>query len=166
VGARLGPRRPTLSSVTRGLTPRRSLLLLAVLLGALWTVQALGGHGEGRDAATLRRVAQVFNDDYAANRDGAVYDRFDAASRAVISRGAYVARHAECPTNPGRATVESASPVGGGWWVVRYQIAGVSLTDYWRYRSGRWQFDLVRSNPDAARLYRMSAAAYLRAMGC
>jgi hypothetical protein len=35
-------------------------------------------------------------------------------------------------------------------------IGGQQLTDYWFYVHRRWVFDLVLSNPDAVKLYRMS----------
>jgi hypothetical protein len=54
----------------------------------------------------------------------------------------------------------------GRWWLVHYSISGAQLTDYWRYEHGRWVFDLIRSNPQAVRLYRLPAAQYLAAVGC
>ncbi|HWD63769.1 MAG TPA: hypothetical protein VG405_01220 [Solirubrobacteraceae bacterium] len=49
---------------------------------------------------------------------------------------------------------------------MRYSISGAELTDYWSYQHGRWLFDLVRSNPQAVRLYRLSARKYFAAVGC
>jgi hypothetical protein len=49
---------------------------------------------------------------------------------------------------------------------VRYEISGVQLVDYWFYVHGRRVFDLVLSNPDAVRLYRMSPQQYVAAVGC
>ena len=49
---------------------------------------------------------------------------------------------------------------------MRYEISGQQLTDYWFYVGHRWVFDLVLSNPDAARLYRMSSSRYAAAVGC
>jgi hypothetical protein len=49
---------------------------------------------------------------------------------------------------------------------VHYQIGGEQLTDYWFYVHRRWEFDLVLSNPDAVRLYRMSPGRYAAAVGC
>lgn len=114
----------------------------------------------------LLRIAVQFNNNYSANRDGLVYDRWDATSRAVISRAQYVKRHVECPTAPGHAVVEDASRAGGGYWRVRYSISGSQLTDYWHYEHGRWRFDLARSNPSSVGLYRLSFAAYAAAVGC
>lgn len=111
-------------------------------------------------------IARRFNADYAANKDGLVYARWDARSRAVISAASYLRRHAECDTAPGPAVVESAVPESGGFWRVDYAISGVQFADYWRYEGGRWRFDLVRSNPSAVRLYRLPFAAYARAVGC
>ena len=122
-------------------------------------------HRDPRTRAALLQVARRFNQDYSANRVGAVYDRWDTRSRAIITRAQYVLRHRECHTNPGPATMEGATPAGR-WWLVRYSISGVSLTDYWRYENGRWVFDLVRSNPQAVRLYRLPGPQYLAAVGC
>jgi hypothetical protein len=60
----------------------------------------------------------------------------------------------KCQAGPGRV-------VGGA-----YEIAGQQLTDYWFYVRGRWVFDLVLSNPDAVKLYRLSAQQYVAALGC
>ena len=155
---------------------RRFVAAAALTIGTLALSACAGG---GPAAATispapradpptksaLLGIARRFNDDYAANRVGAVYDRWDARSRAIIGRAEYVRRHRECHTNPGRATVEGATRAGR-WWLVRYSISGTILTDYWRYEHGRWLFDLVRSNPDAVRLYRLAPAAYVAAIGC
>lgn len=118
-------------------------------------------------AAALVRIAQVFNTDFGRNDDGPVYDRWDARSQAVISRAEYIRRHAECATAPqAPAHVESAAPGPHGAWLVRYEIGGQQFTDYWFYTGGRWRFDLVLSNPAAARLYRLPAAQYAAAAGC
>jgi hypothetical protein len=118
-------------------------------------------------AAALVRIAQVFNDDYGRNDDGPVYDRWDARSQAVISRAEYIRRHIECATAPqAPAHVESAAPGSGGAWLVRYEIGGLQFTDYWYYVRGRWEFDLLFSNPAAARLYRLPFAEYATQVGC
>ena len=118
-------------------------------------------------AAALVRIAQVFNTDFGRNDDGPVYDRWDARSQAVISRAEYIRRHAECATAPqAPAHVESAAPGPHGAWLVRYEIGGQQFTDYWFYTGGRWRFDLLLSNPAAARLYRLPAAQYAAAVGC
>jgi hypothetical protein len=114
----------------------------------------------------LLRIAIQFNHNYAANRDGLVYDRWDASSRMIISRAQYVRRHVLCPTAPDEAIVESASPAAGGYWRVRYSIGGVHLIDYWHYVHGQWRFCLTRSNPDAVKLYKLPFAAYAKAVGC
>jgi hypothetical protein len=49
---------------------------------------------------------------------------------------------------------------------VNYEIGGRQLTDYWFYVHRRWVFDLVVSNPDAVKLYRMAPAQYAAAAGC
>jgi hypothetical protein len=121
---------------------------------------------EPRTASFLIRVATEFNDDYAANRDALVYQRWDAPSQKVISEAAYVRRHELCPTAPGAALVEGAYAIAGGYWAVHYEISGSRLTDYWHYVDGRWRFDLLRSNPSSVRLYRLPFAAYASQVGC
>jgi hypothetical protein len=120
-----------------------------------------------KSATALVRIAQVFNDNYDDNRDGPVWDRWDARSQAVISRAEYIRRHAECATAPqGPAHVESATPGPHGGWLVQYEIGGQQLTDHWYYIHRRWEFDLLLSNPSAARLYRLPFAKYAAQVGC
>jgi len=120
-----------------------------------------------RTTAALVRIAQDFNNDYDGNNDGPVWDRWDARSQAVISRAEYIRRHAECATAPqGPAHVESATPGPHRSWLVQYEIGGQQLTDYWYYIHRRWEFDLLLSNPDAARLYRLPFAKYAAQVGC
>ena len=120
-----------------------------------------------RTTAALLRIAQRFNTDYDSNDDGPVYDRWDARSQAVISRAEYIRRHEECATAPRLPVhVEDAMPSANGAWLVHYEIGGQQLTDYWFYTSHRWVFDLLLSNPDAARFYRLDFAQYARATGC
>ena len=137
------------------------MILLVVAAGL-----ARGSVSPGGRASALWVVECTFNEDYSANHPGAVYDRFDAASRAVISRAAYIRRHLECPDAPGRATTTGVQRGPGGYWLVHYSISGVSLTDYWHDVGGRWRFSLVRSNPHSLALYRLSFAAYARELGC
>lgn len=153
------------------------LVAVALLaLGLVCLAGCGGSHSDGRQPATatrsdpqtvnaLLRIARRFNSDYAANDDGPVYDRWDAPSRQTISRAQYIRRHRECPTAPGKATVHNAVR-DGPWWLVHYSLSGTELTDYWRYQHGRWMFDLIRSDPQAARLYGLPAAQYLEAVGC
>jgi hypothetical protein len=115
---------------------------------------------------SLLRVASLFNQDYSANRVGAVYERWDARSQSIITRSDYIRRHIECPTAPGEAVVESAEPSTRGYWSVRYSISGLQFVDYWHYVNGRWRFSLVLSNPDAVKLYKLSFTAYAAAVGC
>lgn len=120
-----------------------------------------------KTAAALIRIAQAFNDNYDRNNDGPVWDRWDARSQALITRADYIRRHAECPTAPqAPVRVDSATPGPHGAWLVGYEISGQQLTDYWFYTGRRWEFDLVLSNPDAARLYRLPFAKYAAQVGC
>jgi hypothetical protein len=115
----------------------------------------------------LLRIAQAFNDDYDQGRFGAVYDRWDARSRAVISRPEYIRRHLVCaPATHATARIEGAARASGGGWRVRYQIDGAQATDTWFYRGHRWVFDLLLSNPAAARQYRLPFARYAAAVSC
>lgn len=144
-----------------------ALAVIPLALGGCHSTAS--GHAEHRErhtVAALLRIARQFNADYAANDDGPVYDRFDRASRAVIRKSAYLARHRECPSAPGAATIEGASPASGGEVAVRYSISGTLLTDYWHYVGGHWRFDLLRSNPEAVHLYRLAPARYFAAVGC
>jgi hypothetical protein len=75
-------------------------------------------------------------------------------------------RCTECPSSPQAARVEDTSPGPSGAWLVDYEISGVQLRDYWFYVRGRWVFDLVLSNPDAVRLYKLSSGQYVKAIGC
>ena len=127
----------------------------------------VSGPPEPRTAAALLAIAAAFNRAYDRGDYGPVYDRWDARSRAIISRAGYLRRHRDCPSAPhAAARTESARPGPRGAWRVDYEIGGQQLTDYWFYVHHRWVFDLVLSNPDAVRLYRMSPAAYAAAAGC
>jgi hypothetical protein len=119
-------------------------------------------------ASALLKIATAFNHDYDTGNYGPVYARWDARSQAIITRADYIARHEDCPGgSPVLSQTESVSPGGPrGTWLVHYQIGGQQLTDYWFYIQHRWVFDLVLSNPDAVRLYRMSRSQYVAALGC
>lgn len=159
---------------------RRLLTAFAVVIAAATGCTAAGRPAPsapaaapatgGRDphtAAALLKIATVFNHEYDTGDYGPVYDRWDARSRAVISRAGYIRRHQDCPSGRQPAAhVESATRGRHGAWVVAYEIGGQQLTDYWFYVRGRWEFDLVRSNPDAVRRYRLSPQRYARALGC
>ena len=60
----------------------------------------------------------------------------------------------------------SAQAALRGAWLVHYQIGGQQLADYWFYVQHQWVFDLILSNPDSVRLYRMSQSQYVAALGC
>ncbi len=64
------------------------------------------------------------------------------------------------------SVTEGVRPGPHGAWLVSYEIGGQQLTDYWFYVHHRWVFDLVLSNPDTVKLYRMSPARYAAALGC
>jgi len=119
-------------------------------------------------AAALLQIATVFNNDYDSGVYGPVYDRWDARSKAIISRAEYIRRHTECPSAPTTAHVENAQPGPQGAWLVRYVISGAEaqLTDYWFYVDGRWVFDLPLSNPSSVSLYKLSAQQYVATLGC
>ncbi len=140
------------------------VLVVALVVSA--TLAHVAAPLEGDRASVLWAVATTFNRNYSENHPNAVYDRFDAASRAVISRADYVRRHLECPDPPGPATTTGVQRGSGGYWLVHYSIDSVALTDYWHYVAGRWRFSLVRSNPNAVTLYSLPFAAYARALGC
>lgn len=118
-------------------------------------------------AAALLKIATAFNNEYGSGDYEPVYGRWDARSQAIISEADYIRRHQECPGSPQPpARTETATPGAHGAWEVRYEIGGQQLTDYWFYVHRRWVFDLVLSNPDAVRLYRMPAPQYAAAVGC
>ena len=121
-----------------------------------------------RTVAALLRIAQVFNTDYDSGRYGAVYDRWDARSQAIITRADYIQRHLECPTAPAGAPVQVESAARGphGRWLVRYEVQGSQAVDTWFYQDHRWVFDIILSNPGAAAEYRMPFRQYAAAVGC
>ncbi len=115
----------------------------------------------------LLKIATAFNHDYDTGDYGPVYARWDARSQAIIIRADYIRRHEDCPSGShSLSQTESVSPGPHGAWLVHYEIGGQQLTDYWYYVHRRWVFDLVLSNPDAVKLYRMSPQQYAAALGC
>lgn len=118
-------------------------------------------------AHALLRIARRLNNDYATNKDAAVYARWDAASRKVISRATYVRRHRECPSPPeGKVDTYGVTHESGNEWLVHYSIGSQHFTDYWFYVHGRFVFDLPKSNPTAVPLYEASPAKYAKMIGC
>jgi hypothetical protein len=119
-------------------------------------------------ASALLKIATAFNHAYDTGDYGPVYARWDARSQAIISKAGYLQRRHDCPGAPhALSQTESVSPGGPhGTWLVHYEIGGQPLTDYWFYVHRRWVFDLVLSNPDAVKLYRMSPQQYVVAVGC
>lgn len=157
----------------------RSLLTIAVAVVALLMAGCTAGvtshpaavrsalPPDPRTGAALLKIATAFNREYDSGHYGPVYDRWDARSQAIISRADYIRRHKDCPGSPHAASVtESVGPGPHGAWLVHYEIGGQQLTDYWFYVRRRWVFDLVLSNPDAVKLYRMSPSQYAAAVGC
>jgi hypothetical protein len=160
----------------------RVLITAAAAAAVLVAAGCTGGKSHdaaapGRSAASLRadlqtaaallEIATAFNDEYGSGDYGPVYARWDARSQAIISEADYIRRHKDCPGAPQPpARTETATPGPHGAWMVRYEIGGQQLTDYWFYVHRRWVFDLVLSNPDAVGLYRMSAQQYVAAVGC
>ena len=125
------------------------------------------GPADPQTAAALLRIAQAFNNAYDNGDFGAAYDRWDTRSRAIISRAEYIRRHRVCaPATHSKALVTGATRAGGGAWHVQYEIGGQQLTDTWFYAGHRWGFDILLSNPDSARLYRLPFAKYAAAIGC
>jgi hypothetical protein len=118
-------------------------------------------------ASALLKIATAFNHDYDTGEYGPVYARWDARSQAIIGRADYIGRHRDCPSGSHTLSqTESVSPGPHAAWLVHYEIGGQQLTDYWFYIRRRWVFDLVLSNPDAVRLYRMTPSQYVAALGC
>lgn len=149
--------------------------MAAAVLGAFLLAGCGAGTGhaagspspsEPRTASALLQIATKFNRDYDTGDYPAVYARWDARSQALITGADYVQRHRECPGGGTLSRTEDAEPGPGGAWLVHYEIGGQQLTDYWFYTHGRWVFDLVLSNPDMVKLYRMSPQQYVAAIGC
>jgi hypothetical protein len=157
---------------------RRLALAMLISLLAAGCGGAAGPHTTGTatprptgtdppTVAALLRIAQVFNDDYDNGHFGAVYDRWDASSQAIISRAEYIRRHTLCaPATHAVARVSGAVPGHGGDWLVSYRIDNSPLVDTWFYVRHRWVFDIALSNPGAARNYRLPFARYAAAVGC
>src|SRR5689334_7439154 len=119
------------------------------------------------NASALLKIAAAFYHDYDTGDYGPVYARWDARSQAIITRADYIRRHRDCPAAPhALSRTESVSPGPRGAWLVHYEIGGQQLTDYWFYVHRRWAFDLVLSNPDVVKLYRMPPGQYAVALGC
>lgn len=153
------------------------MLVVATLAGCTSSSTGRPGSGtrstistsaaDAKTVPTLLRVAIAFNNDFGNNDDDPVYARWDARSQAIISEAEFVRRHKRCATAPqAPAHVQTAAPGPGGAWLVRYSIGGQEFTDYWYYQHGRWVFDLILSNPQAVKLYRLSGAAYVKVVGC
>lgn len=118
-------------------------------------------------ASALLKIATAFNHDYDTGGYGPVYARWDARSQAIITRSDYIRRHRDCPNDSHvLSQTESTNPGPHGAWLVHYEIGDQQLTDYWFYVQRRWVFDLLLSNPDAVKLYRMSPSQYAAAVGC
>ena len=118
-------------------------------------------------AAALLKIAAAFNHDYDTGHYVPVYARWDARSQAILTRADYLRRHKDCPSaSHALSQTENVSPGPRGAWLVHYEIGGQQLTDYWFYVHRRWVFDLVLSNPDAVKLYRMPPGQYAVALGC
>jgi hypothetical protein len=163
---------------TRPLRAARAAALAALSVAAL-SVAAIGGCTAGpgsrpappppdpHTVAALLRVAQSFNNAYDNGDFGAAYDRWDTRSKALISRAEYIRRHLLCaPATREQAVVTGAIRGPRGSWLVSYRMGGVRLTDTWYYARRRWVFDIVASNPGAARLYRLPFRRYVAATGC
>jgi hypothetical protein len=119
-------------------------------------------------ASALLKIATVFNHDYDTGKYGPVYARWDPRSQAIITRADYITRRKDCSGGPHVLSQTESVSQGGphGSWLVHYEISGQQLTDYWFYVHDRWLFDLVLSNPDAVKLYRMTPQQYVAYLGC
>jgi hypothetical protein len=155
--------------------PRALIAIAAVALAGAGCAGSTAHHaGAGvspppdpRTAAALLKIATVFNHDFDTGDYGPVYARWDARSQAIITRADYIRRNNECRGGtPALSQTEDAGPGPRGAWLVHYQIGGQQLTDFWFYVHRRWVFDLVLSNPDAVKLYRLQAQQYVAALGC
>jgi hypothetical protein len=157
----------------------RRLLIAAAVAAALFAARCTASTShpaaslaplppDPHTAAALLKIATAFNHDYDTGDYGPVYARWDARSQAIITRADYINRHKDCPSGPqALSQTESVSPGRpDGAWLVHYEISGQPLTDDWFYVHRRWVFDLVLSNPDAVKLYRMSPGQYAVALGC
>jgi len=141
------------------------ILLSAIALAGC--SQSSSTKTERDNAQTLVKVAQKFNDDYRDGNFGSVYDRWNAPSQAIIRRSDYIRRHVECPNNSQAPVhVLSVRRGIGDTWLVSYTISDLNFSDYWSYSEGRWQFDLLKSNPAAVKLYRLPVAQYALNLGC
>lgn len=145
---------------------RWTLAALVVIMLVLALRTHHHASGEPNTAAQLTQVATAFNHDYQVGHMGAVWDRYDARSRAVISRARDIRWHQECPTPPGAATTTGVVQEAGGWWMVDYTIDGVMLHDFWHQEQGQWRFSLARSNPTSVALYSSSFQKFAHAVGC
>jgi hypothetical protein len=119
-------------------------------------------------AVALLTIATTFNHDYDTGDYSPVYARWDERSQAIITQADYIQRHKDCPSGSQiLSRTEDVSPGGpDGTWLVRYELGGQQLIDYWFYVGHRWKFDLLLSNPSAVKLYRLSPAKYVAAVGC
>ena len=156
----------------------RALVAAAAAVAALLTAGCSSGTAaspgtarvslppDPQTASALLAIATTFNHDYDTGDFGPVWDRWDVRSQAIVTRAEYVQRHEDCRARQPLSRTEADSPGPHGAWLVKYEIDGEQLTDYWFYVHHRWVFDLVLSNPDMVPLYRMSPAQYLAAVGC
>ena len=157
----------------------RRLLIAAAAAAALFTAGCTASTShpaasvaplppDPHTAAALLKIARAFNHDYDTGNYAPVYTRWDARSQAIITRADYLKRHKDCPSgSQTKSQTESVNPGGpDGAWLVHYEIDGQQLTDYWFYVHRRWVFDLVLSNPDTVKLYKMSPQQYVTALGC
>jgi len=134
---------------------------------AHWVASSAPLPPDPHTASALLKIATVFNHDYDTGDYRPVYMRWDARSQAIITQADYIKRHKDCPSGSHTLSqTESVSPGRRGAWLVHYEIGGQQLTDYWFYVHRRWVFDLLLSNPDAVKLYRMSPSQYAAALGC
>lgn len=149
---------------------RVGLVIMVVVL-VIWGVLQRHRPAGGAQVAPPS-IAQLLSSEtqlnlaYASGNTRVTWSFFDQATRSALRYERYAEDRRACPLTPVTAETISATSEGRGWWAVVYRESGVSLVDYWHVARGRWVFSLLRSNPRDAVLYRLSPAAYARAVGC
>lgn len=113
------------------------------------TPLALGA--EPLSAQQLKAFSVVHFGAFSSGDWGAVWDDFDAPSKAVVTRAEYIHRLTECskydPNRGKRAVVQGVADNHDGTWSVVVRYGNLQITFPARYENGHWRFILN----DAAR---------------